>query len=64
MCLSVCFLGFFFSFSFVCLFSKEIMKESVNSESEGGVKDLGEDEGWQTVIRTECMKKVSLLLRS
>lgn len=33
------------------------MKESVKLESKGGGWYLGEDEGGQTVIRTEYMKK-------
>lgn len=56
------------SFLFCLIVFKKRMKESVKLESKGGGWYLGEDEGGQTVIRTEYMKKkiksTPLLLRS
>lgn len=57
LCVSICVLLMLVLFFFVWLFSKERMKESVKLESKGGGWYLGEDEGGQTVIRTEYMKK-------
>lgn len=57
LCVSICVLLMLVLFFFVWLFSKERMKESVKLESKGGGWYQGEDEGGQTVIRTEYMKK-------
>lgn len=45
------------SFLFCLIVFKKRMKKSVKLESKGGGWYLGEDEGGQTVIRTEYMKK-------